>query len=119
MNLPRGAPAANDFAPQERGHAVTVPACPRRTGAKSKLGGLTKSADTGSDEAETALARPVLRVVRGRPTPEELAALVAVVLSRIEPEGRRRAAAGWAARGNQLRRPLRNAPGAWRSSALP
>ncbi len=75
--------------------------------------------DDGSAEAPP--ARPVLRVVRGDPTPEELAALLAVV-------GARGSAAApppppprslWSARGRSLRRPLPHGPGAWRSSGLP
>ena len=63
---------------------------------------------------------PLLRVVRGEPTLEQLAALTAVLATR--------AAAGsddeppappslWAR--PQLRAPLSAAPGAWRASALP
>ena len=63
---------------------------------------------------------PALRVVRGDATPEEIAALVAVLLSRPGddmPPGPARSA--WADRSRQLRRPLRPGPGAWRRSALP
>ncbi len=64
---------------------------------------------------------PALRVVRGDATPEEIAALVAVLLSRPgddepPPAGPRSA---WADRSGQLRRPLHPGPGAWRRSALP
>jgi len=64
---------------------------------------------------------PALRVVRGDATPEEIAALVAVLLSR---PGDDRALpvpvrSAWADRSSQLRRPLRPGPGAWRRSALP
>jgi len=63
---------------------------------------------------------PALRVVRGDATPEEIAALVAVLLSRsgdeVPPAPARSA---WADRSRQLRRPLRPGPGAWRRSALP
>lgn len=65
-------------------------------------------------------ARPLLRVVRGNPTPEELAALIAVVASRgteVEPEAA--APSLWASRGAGLRRPLRPGRGAWRASGLP
>ena len=64
---------------------------------------------------------PVLRVIRGDASPEEIAALVAVLLSRpadAEPASRRVPSA-WADRSRLLRRPLRPGPGAWRSSALP
>jgi hypothetical protein len=64
--------------------------------------------------------RPVLRVVRGDATPEEIAALVAVLLSRTAAgEAARRAPSAWADRSRQLRRPLVPGPDAWRRSALP
>jgi Acyl-CoA carboxylase epsilon subunit len=63
---------------------------------------------------------PALRVVRGTPTAEELAALVGVLFSR------RMAAAGPASptpsrwRASALPSvPMRAGPGAWRASALP
>ncbi|MBA3418996.1 MAG: acyl-CoA carboxylase subunit epsilon [Geodermatophilaceae bacterium] len=70
-------------------------------------------------EAGGARDRPVLRVVRGEPTDDELAALLVVVLTRTEPEAQRRAAPGWADRTRALRRPQRPGAGAWRTSALP
>jgi Acyl-CoA carboxylase epsilon subunit len=66
--------------------------------------------------------RPVLRVVRGDPTPEELAALLAVLSVRS------RAAAAptsptptssWNDRSRLVRRPVHPRPGGWRRSALP
>jgi Acyl-CoA carboxylase epsilon subunit len=65
--------------------------------------------------------RPVLRVVRGDATPEEIAALAAVLLSRPdlgEPPSRPQPSV-WADRSRLLRRPLFPGPGAWRRSALP
>jgi hypothetical protein len=63
---------------------------------------------------------PVLRVVRGDATAEEIAALVAVLLSRAGDEvGPATARSAWADRSRQLRRPLHPGPGAWRRSALP
>ena len=63
--------------------------------------------------------RPSLRVVRGDPTPEELAALLAVVTAAgeapAEPERARRG--GWSDPARQLRRPLTPGPNAWRASA--
>ena len=62
--------------------------------------------------------QPLLRVVRGNPTPEELAALIAVISTRggavEEPPAPRSL---WAA--PVLRRPLSPGPGAWRASSLP
>jgi Acyl-CoA carboxylase epsilon subunit len=65
--------------------------------------------------------RPYLRVVRGDATPEELAALVAVLLSRSAEADAAPAPprSAWSDRSRQLRRPLYPGPGAWRRSALP
>ena len=67
--------------------------------------------------------RPILRVVRGDATPEEIAALVAVLLARsadAEALGQARSVSGsWSDRSGQIRRPLSSGPGAWRRSALP
>jgi hypothetical protein len=65
--------------------------------------------------------RPVLRVVRGDATPEEVAALVAVLLSRpaAEEPPPRPAPSAWSDRSRLLRGPLFPGPGAWRRSALP
>jgi hypothetical protein len=68
-------------------------------------------------------ARPLLRVVRGDATPEEIAALVAVLLARAgeaEAPGQDRSGSkSWSDRSRLLRRPLSPGPGAWRRSALP
>ena len=73
--------------------------------------------------SEGAVVRPLLTVVRGGPTPEQLAALVAVVTARAsaaETAAAEVAAAArplWAA--PVLRSPLSHGPGAWRASGLP
>jgi hypothetical protein len=61
--------------------------------------------------------QPVLRIVRGNPSAEELAALIAVVSSRgaAEPDPTP-ARSLWAT--PLLRRPLTPGPGAWRASSL-
>ncbi|HVQ86872.1 MAG TPA: acyl-CoA carboxylase subunit epsilon [Actinomycetes bacterium] len=64
---------------------------------------------------------PLLRVVTGEPSADELAALVAVVTSRggsptPEPPAPRSA---WAAKSRLVRPPLRPGPTAWRASAWP
>jgi hypothetical protein len=68
--------------------------------------------------------RPVLRVVRGDATPEEIAALVAVVAAAgaraaasAEPAAERPSA--WRDPARRMRRPTPHGPGAWRASALP
>ena len=64
---------------------------------------------------------PLLRVVRGEPTPEELAALVAVLTARAAaaapPPVRPRSA--WADPARRLGLTHRAGPSAWRHSALP
>ncbi|GAA4435593.1 acyl-CoA carboxylase epsilon subunit [Actinokineospora soli] len=63
----------------------------------------------------------LFRVTRGTPTPEELAALTAVVLAAAAggDDAERTAGSPWSARSAQIRRPLDHGPGAWRASGLP
>jgi hypothetical protein len=64
--------------------------------------------------------RPLLTVVRGAPTPEQLAAVIAVVSARASGGGADEepcVRSPWAR--PVLRAPLSPAPGAWRASALP
>jgi len=66
----------------------------------------------------------VLRVIRGDATPEEIAAVVAALLSRAAasdapPPSARPAPSAWSDRSRLLRRPVHPAPDAWRRSALP
>jgi hypothetical protein len=63
--------------------------------------------------------RPVLRVVSGSPTAEELAALTAVVAAAGAEDARpveRVRRGGWNDPSAQHRRPLNPGPNAWRSS---
>ncbi|MQA14007.1 MAG: acyl-CoA carboxylase subunit epsilon [Pseudonocardiaceae bacterium] len=65
--------------------------------------------------------RPLLRVVRGDPSDDELAALTAVLAataSQPAPEPPRPRSA-WGDPARRLRTPLHPGPGAWRASALP
>ena len=65
--------------------------------------------------------RPVLRVVKGDATPEEVAALVAVIAAlgsgpaAEQPKPR----STWADPIRRMRTRLPHGPGAWRSSGLP
>ncbi len=66
--------------------------------------------------------QPLLRVVKGDPTPEELAALITVVAARsaapaAAPEEER--ASNWATYWRNARQPFRPGPGQWRASAHP
>ena len=70
--------------------------------------------------AATEVAQPILRVVKGDLTPEELAALVAVIsvrnsaAARTNPE----ALSAWGHPAAKARKPHQVGPGAWRQSAL-
>ena len=63
---------------------------------------------------------PILRVVRGHPTAEELAALLVVMMSTLSAaapeEPRPTSTDGWAARWRGLRTELRPGRDAWRLS---
>ena len=67
------------------------------------------------------MTEPILQVVKGDPTPEELAALIMVVAARSAatpaPEPER--ANNWATYWRNARTPLRPGPGRWRASAHP
>jgi Acyl-CoA carboxylase epsilon subunit len=65
--------------------------------------------------------RPVLRVVRGEPDDDELAALVTVVAALAGRSAVRPAPARspWRDRGRNIRPPIGPGPGAWRASGLP
>ena len=75
--------------------------------------------DTAGHEAP----RPVLRIVRGDPTPEELAALVAVVTgvsaAAASATKTRRPRSEWSTPARSHRTPLAPGLGGWRASALP
>ena len=62
--------------------------------------------------------RPVLRVVRGAPTAEELAALTVVVaaLSQRRPRKRPTPVGAWASYADGHRRPLTVGHGGWRAA---
>jgi hypothetical protein len=63
---------------------------------------------------------PMLRVVRGDPSPEELAALVAVIASLGGPaDAPPRRTPAWNAPRRLVRVTHRHGPGAWRASGLP
>jgi hypothetical protein len=65
--------------------------------------------------------QPVLRVVKGDATPEEMAALVAVIASMGGADGAPapRPVSAWADPRRGVRTTHRHGPGAWRASGLP
>jgi hypothetical protein len=66
---------------------------------------------------------PRLEIVRGEPTPEDIAALVTVLTARLQSAGQATAGeaarSGWSSRSRMMRGALSRGPGAWRASALP
>ncbi|MDI2130982.1 acyl-CoA carboxylase subunit epsilon [Yinghuangia seranimata] len=61
----------------------------------------------------------MIRIVRGEPTPEELAAIVTVIAAKAAGGGAEAPAAApseWNAPARRIRRPLRPGAGAWRAS---
>ena len=62
--------------------------------------------------------RPLLRVVKGEPSAEELAALAVVVAALFQRRTRRRPTpvGAWASFEDSHRRPLRPGPGGWHAS---
>lgn len=70
-----------------------------------------------ADEPE--VSPPFLRIVRGEPNTEEIAALVAVVSAAATSRTVSAPAPGyaWSARSRFVRIPLRAGPGGWRASA--
>ena len=64
---------------------------------------------------------PLLRVVRGDASPQEIAALVAVLASRpaVDDVAAEPTRSAWSDRSALLRRPVFPGPGGWRSSSLP
>jgi hypothetical protein len=65
--------------------------------------------------------RPLLRVVKGEPSAEELAALTVVVAALSQRRSRRRPTpvGAWASPSGTHRRPLRHGPGGWVAAGWP
>ena len=71
--------------------------------------------------ADNDSTRPLLRVVSGDPTPEELAIILAVVTARgsaTKPSEPKRLSL-WASKGRQTRPSLGAGFGSWRASSMP
>lgn len=62
---------------------------------------------------------PMLRVVAGSPTPDELAVVVAVLSTRGTTQPEQPAFSLWARKSRQTRPSLRPGFGAWRASVMP
>ena len=71
----------------------------------------------GGSEA-TEPTKPLLRIIKGDPTPEELAALIAVVAARSAgAPAKPKLRSEWGHPARAVRRPHRPGPDAWRRSA--
>jgi hypothetical protein len=64
-------------------------------------------------------AGPLLRVVSGSPSPDELAVVVAVLSTRGTAEPEQPAFSLWARKSRNVRPALRPGFGAWRASTMP
>lgn len=81
-----------------------------------------RTGDDPSQGESTSEQRPPLRLVRGDATPEEVAALLAVLSAAAggeDPEPAPRPVSRWASRERAVRRPLAPGAGAWRASGWP
>jgi len=75
-----------------------------------------------SDSDDGKASRPPLQLVRGDASPEEVAALLAVLSAASAGDDAKpapRHTSQWASRERGVRRPLQPGPGAWRASAWP
>jgi hypothetical protein len=74
-----------------------------------------------SDPQDAPQPLPVLSVLRGEPTPDELAAVLVVLASRgpAQPADEDKRPSLWSSPGQTLQAPLFPGPGAWRASGLP
>jgi len=84
-------------------------------------GASEQASPAAAGEASTPVA-PFLHVVSGDPSPEELAALIAVIAARsgtADDASGASAPSAWTDRSRGLRTPLHHGPGAWRASAFP
>jgi hypothetical protein len=71
--------------------------------------------------ADNETGKPLLRVISGDPTPEELATIIAIVSARASASAPRepRTLSLWASKGRQTRPSVRPGFGAWRASSMP
>jgi hypothetical protein len=84
---------------------------------------MVTNATSEANGTESTQDAALLKVVRGQPSPEELAALVAVIAGQAagaadEPTAPPKLS-GWTERSRNMRWPGRPSAGGWRASALP
>jgi hypothetical protein len=77
--------------------------------------------DQDTSTTDTDPTRPVLQILTPSTTPEEVAAIVAVLsaLGGGSAPAPKRPVPAWSAPGRGVRRPLAHGPGGWRASGLP
>jgi hypothetical protein len=80
---------------------------------------VSPDATAAAPEAEHAHQRPLLSVVAGSPTPEELAVVVAVLSVRGGAAEEQPSFSLWARKSRNVRPSLRPGFGAWRGSYMP
>ncbi len=75
---------------------------------------------SGAQAAEAAAPQqPLLRIVSGNPTPDEVAIVVAVLATRAHSVEEATQFSLWARKSRQVRPSLRPGFGAWRASTMP
>jgi hypothetical protein len=72
-----------------------------------------------NDESGHSHREPLLRVVSGSPTPDEVAVIVAVLSTRARPAVEHPQFSLWSRKSRQVRPNLRPGFGAWRASMMP
>ncbi|HEY4627605.1 MAG TPA: acyl-CoA carboxylase subunit epsilon [Blastococcus sp.] len=94
-------------------HRDQVPSPDPRRAASSSDPGDPAGPHSARHEGE-----PLLRLVRGEPSAEELAALTVVVATLSQPRSRRRPTpvGAWASYADAHRRPMQPGPGGWRAA---
>ncbi|WP_097194533.1 acyl-CoA carboxylase subunit epsilon [Blastococcus aggregatus] len=101
------------------------PSGPHRGQLPSPEGGASPSSDPGDPSGlhsgRQDQVPPLLRVVRGEPSAEELAALTVVVAALSQRRERKRPVpvGAWASYGRSHRRPVQAGPGGWRAAGSP
>jgi hypothetical protein len=77
--------------------------------------------DKAPEQPTAAEARPRLRVVRGDPTPEEIAAMLVALSVRVPPTppAPKPQRGGWSSYAHQVRWPLHWSGHGWRAQARP
>jgi len=113
-------PGYRPSSPTHNAESVAAPAAPAGAVTGNAPGPHPAAAPAPAAEAGGV---PVLSIVRGNPSAQEIAALVAVLFARRRPAGMPGSAPvrrfEWSSRSALMRVPVWGGPGGWRASALP